>query len=184
MSGKKNLKITFIGVGIALNIVGAFIALNLKLPIYLDSIGTAVVAVIFGPIAGVLTGLLGSLVSGVAFDIYSLYFMPVQIFTGGLVGYAYKKGMLDGYKRIISMLFITAIISTVGAIITVKVFGGLTSSGSSYILVFLMNLGVNDVLAAFLVQFVTDYFDKLIAVSIAIMIVKRMPVNIKTKISS
>ena len=45
MNKTVNVKnITLISMGIALNVVGAFIALNLRLPIYLDSIGTILIA--------------------------------------------------------------------------------------------------------------------------------------------
>jgi hypothetical protein len=48
--------------GIAINIVlGATVANAIKLPIYLDSIGTILVGVLAGPIAGALTGFLGNL---------------------------------------------------------------------------------------------------------------------------
>ena len=43
MSNGRNfttLKQCMVALGIVLNIVGAFIALNLRLPIYLDSVGT------------------------------------------------------------------------------------------------------------------------------------------------
>src|SRR6266567_4515699 len=50
-------------VGIAINIVlGATVANALKIPIYLDSIGTILVGVLAGPIAGALTGGLANLI--------------------------------------------------------------------------------------------------------------------------
>ena len=97
MKEKTNIrKLTLMGFGVALNIVGAFIALQLKLPIYLDSIGTILIACLLGPKYAVLTGLSGSLISGITFDIYSLYFAPVQIFTGFFAGYFYEKGFMKG----------------------------------------------------------------------------------------
>ena len=62
-------KLTLMGVGVALNVVGAFIAVTLKLPIYMDSIGTILISCLLGPKLGVLTGLCGSIVSGITFDI-------------------------------------------------------------------------------------------------------------------
>ena len=48
-------------VGIAVNIIlGQTVASALKIPIYLDSIGTILVGVLCGPIAGALTGALGN----------------------------------------------------------------------------------------------------------------------------
>ena len=69
MRNSKSLKLTIMGIGIALNIIGAFIALNLRLPIYLDSIGTIMVGFVLGPVYGVATGVLGSVVSGITFYI-------------------------------------------------------------------------------------------------------------------
>ena len=49
-------------IGIALNIVlGAAVANALKIPIYLDSIGTILVGVLCGPVAGALTGALATI---------------------------------------------------------------------------------------------------------------------------
>jgi hypothetical protein len=48
-------------VGIAINIIlGQTVASALKIPIYLDSIGTILVGVLCGPVAGALTGALGN----------------------------------------------------------------------------------------------------------------------------
>jgi hypothetical protein len=55
--------ITLMPVAIAINIVlGAFVQQVLKLPIYLDSIGTILVGVLAGPIAGLVTGVLSNLI--------------------------------------------------------------------------------------------------------------------------
>jgi energy-coupling factor transport system substrate-specific component len=49
-------------VGIAVNIIlGQTVAAALKIPIYLDSIGTILVGVLCGPVAGALTGALGNI---------------------------------------------------------------------------------------------------------------------------
>ncbi|MBT2158096.1 ECF transporter S component [Clostridioides difficile] len=83
--------ITLIAFGISINIIGAFIAMGLRLPVYLDSIGTIMIASLLGPKYAVVTGVFGSLISGITFDVYSLYFAPVQISTGLLAGIAFKR---------------------------------------------------------------------------------------------
>ena len=70
-----------VALGIVLNIVGAFIALNLRLPVYLDSSGTVLSGALLGPVYGVATGVLGSFISGITFDVYSLYYAPVQFLS-------------------------------------------------------------------------------------------------------
>lgn len=176
------LNISIIGFGIALNIVGAFIALNLRLPIYLDSIGTIMVSFILGPIYGVITGLLGSIVSGITFDIYSLYFAPVQIFTGLLGGLMYKNGFMKGVKMPLGVLAVSIFSSFTGAVIAAYLFGGITSSGSTYIVQFLSGIGVNKVVSVFIVQFITDYADKFVAVSLAMSVIVGIPGALKQRL--
>lgn len=177
------LSITVIGFAIALNIVGGFVALNLKLPIYLDSIGTIMAAFILGPIYGAVTGLLSGIVSGFAFDIYSLYFSPVQIIIGLSAGLMYKKGLIKGVRIPLGVLPVAVCSSLVGAVIAAYLFGGVTSSGSSLIVQFLSGIGVNKVVSVFIVQFLTDYADKFIAISLALSVILAVPGSLKQKLA-
>lgn len=160
--------ITLVGFGITLNIVGAFIALTLRLPIYLDSIGTIMIACLLGPKYAIMTGMCGSFISGVTFDIYSLYFAPVQISTGLFAGMMYQKGFLNGKKTPLGVLAFALPTSLISAVISAVVFGGITSSGSSYVVQILMTIGVPDVVSVFITQVLTDYMDKFIAVGLVV----------------
>ena len=79
-------KICMIAFAICINFVGGQIALFLKLPIYLDSIGTVFVAAVLGPFYGMLPNLLSGLLMGMTVDIYSLYYAPVGIILGFVKG--------------------------------------------------------------------------------------------------
>lgn len=175
-------KVTLIGLGISLNIIGAFIALTLKLPIYLDSIGTILIACLLGPKYAVITGVCGSLVSGFTFDIYSIYFAPVQITTGLIAGIMYNKGFLNGKKTPLGVFVFTIPTSIISAMIAAFLFGGITSSGSSYIVQILKLMGISDVVSVFITQIVTDYIDKFIAVALVGAAVNALPKNIKLSI--
>lgn len=171
--------ISLIGLGIALNIMGAFIALSLRLPIYLDSIGTILIACLLGPKYAVITGICGSLVSGMTFDIYSLYFAPVQISTGLLAGLMYNKGLLEGKKTPLGVLMFTIPTSIISAVIAAYLFGGVTSSGSSYFVQIMRAIGMPDVLSVFVIQVFTDYIDKFAAVALVALGVNALPKSIK-----
>ena len=100
MNKSMNIRnLTLVAMGISLNVIGALIALTLRLPIYLDSIGTILIACLLGSKYAVMTGVCGSLVSGFTFDPYSIYFAPVQLSTGLLAGLMYNKGFLKGKKN-------------------------------------------------------------------------------------
>ncbi|MEW6223882.1 MAG: hypothetical protein AB1627_04565 [Chloroflexota bacterium] len=78
--------ITLMPVAIAINIVlGYTVQTVLKLPIYLDSIGTILVGVLAGPIAGALTGILTNLIWQYAPGIGGGTIGPFAI-TAGVIG--------------------------------------------------------------------------------------------------
>ena len=54
--------LTLVALGITMNMVGGFIALQFKLPIYLDAIGTLMVASLLGPKYALLAGIGSNLV--------------------------------------------------------------------------------------------------------------------------
>ena len=57
MNKKINIRnLTLVSMAIALNVIGALVALGLRLPIYLDSIGTILIACLIGPKYAVMTG--------------------------------------------------------------------------------------------------------------------------------
>ena len=171
--------LTLVGLGITLNVVGAFIALQLRLPIYMDSIGTLLIACLLGPKYAIMTGLGGSLVSGMTFDMYSLYFAPVQISTGCLAGIMYQKGFLKGKKTPLGVLAFAVPTACVSACVSAMVFGGITSSGSSYLVQILSAFQIPRVVSVFIVQIFTDYMDKYVGVLLVCAGIKVLPPRMK-----
>lgn len=157
-------KLTIIAMSIALNFVGAFVALSLKLPIYLDSIGTLLGSILFGPQYGISIGVVTSLITS-TYDSYSLYFMPVQIIIGLLSGLFAKKILESNILgKIVTVFIISVCGSVVSSLIATYLFGTITSSGSSYIVQLLRGLHVPDFLAVFIIQVFTDFLDKFISI--------------------
>ncbi len=91
-------------VAIAINIAVGAIVVFLRLPIYLDSIGTVLVGVLAGPWAGALTGLLANLiwsilpVPGGAGPIIA-FFAPVAGVIGLMAGFWGGAGRLPAPNR-------------------------------------------------------------------------------------
>lgn len=169
--------------GIVLNIIGGQIALALKLPIYLDCIGTVMIGGILGPIWGMIPNFVSGIIMGFTVDIYSLYFAPVGIITGLMAGLVRKMYMKEikspSVKSTLAAILAAACISVPGtivsSIINAVLFGGVTSSGSSILVQIFSHAGMNMTLSIFIVQFLTDYLDRLIAVLIVRRIGSVMP---------
>lgn len=153
---------------IALNIIGAYIALCLKLPVYLDSMGTILAGALLGPWYGVAAGMGGAFISGITSDVYALYFMPAGMITGFMAGVLFKTSAFRGIKLPFGIAALTLPGTLVSSCISAYVFGGVTSSGSSIIVQGLKHLGCNLVVSAFVVQIVTEYADRFISASLVL----------------
>ena len=176
------LRLTVTAFCIALNIGGSYLALLLRLPIYLDSIGTILAGALMGPWYGLAAAVGNGLISGVLTDVYSLYFLPVGAVTGLMAGLLFRKGILKGWKVIPGSLALTVPGTVLSASISAFLFGGVTSSGSSLLVQLFHHLGLNLVASAFAVQIVTDYADRLISVLLVLVLTACLSVNLKMRL--
>lgn len=180
MNANRTLKLTTLALCGVLNILGGTIALLLRLPVYLDSIGTVLAAALFGPVAGLVPGLISGLISGMTSDVYAFYYIPVQLVIGlfaGLVFYRLRPAKATGSRReglsFRSMgrkLFPAALAislpgTVVSSTITALVFGGITSSGSTVLVQLFHSLGMNLTLSVCVVQALTDFADRIIVLA-------------------
>ena len=99
-----------------------------------------------------------------------------------MAGLVFRTVWLKGWRLPIGSLAVSLPTSVVSAMITAFLFGGITSSGSSYLVVLMNNLGMNLTLSCFLVQVLTDYGDKLIAVILVTATLRSMTPEMKLKI--
>ena len=120
------LAILLIPVGVAVNFVGGQLASLLKLPMYLDTIGTIFTAMLCGPWVGAVTGALTNIVTGIANPV-NFAFIPVNIIAGLVTGYLARFNWFSvWWKWILSMLIMAAVSIIVSAPIVVLMFGGVT----------------------------------------------------------
>lgn len=172
--------VSFIAIAIALNIVGGQIALHLHLPIYLDSIGTFLIAIVCGPIYGMIPNTLSGIVMWMLGDSYALAYAPVGIVLGLLVGKVCKNRK-ESILWILLMAFVVSLpTSLISASITAKLFGGITSSGSTFLVQVLAKfIGLTP--ACFVIQMFTDYIDRVVSLVIVTILIKRLPSRLLQK---
>ena len=168
-------KMCVIALAIVLNVIGGHIALLFHLPIYLDSIGTIMIAMLYGPVYGMLPPLLYGLVMGFTLDIYSLYFMPVGLMLGLMTGLVSKYFSLKKWRMIPGAMLITIPGTIVSSIITAVLFSGITSSGSTVIVQVLNKAGLGLTASVFIVQILTDYLDRLLSLVVVTYLLHVIP---------
>lgn len=183
MLGKISVhKITLIALAIVINIVGSYIALVLHLPIYLDSMGTIMTAILLGPFYGLFPGVLSALVTGMTSDIYAFYYMPVGIVLGVMTGFVFQKNKSN--KLFVKSFCISVPASLISACITTNVFGGITSSGSTMLVQLLAKTPLGLTLSCLIVQFFTDYFDRLLSLWLVFSVIKKLPDSLTNKLKN
>ena len=181
-------QICFLALFVVLNFVGGQLALMLRLPIYLDSIGTFLTGALLGPWFGMVPSLLNGVIMGMTVDIYSLYFAPTGMIIGfmsGLVFRWWKKNQAGPAQmiRIFAAALLISLPGTVASALTCGVlFGGVTSSGSTILVQLLSKtpLGLTGSIIA--VQIVTDYLDRVISLFVVLAFLKVLPANFKAKL--
>jgi len=165
MNFKKNFNTmtwVLIPVAIAINVVVGQIVLTLKLPVFLDSIGTILVAVVAGPWAGALTGVLSNLIWGLAIDPNALPWWPVAMFIGFVAGVCAQFGLFrSAWKVVVAGLLVAVTAAVVSTPIAVYLYGGITASGISFLTAYLMQTGVGVVQAVLSANFISEPVDKI-----------------------
>ena len=125
------LAILTIPVCVAVNFVGGQLASLLKLPMYLDVIGTIFSAMLCGPWVAAVVGAITNLLTSIANPV-NLPFIIVNVVVGLTTGWMSRANMFSCWWKTAIALVLQAIISTVvSAPIVVLVYGGVTGSGTS-----------------------------------------------------
>jgi len=169
------LALLIIPVGVAVNFVGGQLASILKLPMYLDTIGTIFAAMLCGPWVGAVTGALTNVVTGIANPV-NFAFIPVNVLAGLVTGFLARKKMFSTWwKWIISMVIQAAVSIIASAPIVVLVYGGVTGSGTSIITAAAMAAGANIWAAFFGTEGIFTVLDRVISFVISWLVIKVIP---------
>ena len=162
----KTLSLCIIAFSAVLNLLGGTVALAFRLPVYLDSFGTIFTAAVLGPAAGIIPGLISGIISGCTSDVYAFFYIPVQMILGLVCGLMLRRIRPFERNTLWKLFPLAAVVSIpatlVSAAITAEVFGGITSSGSSVLVQLFHTGGLPLTASVFLVQFLTDYLDRII----------------------
>ncbi|MDI8082516.1 ECF transporter S component, partial [Salmonella enterica subsp. enterica serovar Kentucky] len=136
--------LVLIVIAIAINMIGGQLISMLKLPIFLDSIGTLISAVLLGPFIGMLTGLLTNLLWGLLTDPIAAAFAPVAMVIGLVAGWLARAGWFRTLpKVIVSGVVITLAVTLVAVPLRTALFGGVTGSGADLFVAWMHSMGQN-----------------------------------------
>jgi energy-coupling factor transport system substrate-specific component len=171
------LALALIPRAVALNLALGAVVAALKLPVYLDSVGTILVAVLAGPWAGIVTGVVSNSVLGLLVSPALFAFIPVAIVIGWLAGIAGRIGAFGSLAGAIAAgLVIGVAAALASAVIVISLMGGLTASGTGILTIAIRAaLGVSVHNAAKIAAVVTDAMDKPFSCALVYLVLERLP---------
>lgn len=169
--------IVLIPAAIGINYLGKLFAGLLKLPLWLDAIGTVLASMLAGPIIGAASGIINNIIYGITVDPISTVYAITSGAIGLIVGVMAYKGWIANIKKAI---VIGLVVGLAAAIISTPLnmifWGGQTGNvwGDAFY-AFLISNDLPVWLASFGDSIVVDVPDKVVTVIIAFLIFKGLP---------
>lgn len=177
------IALLLIPVGVSLNVVGYQLSSILKLPVFIDMIGTLMVSMIAGPWVGALTGLLGNVVSGMLNPV-AIAYGAVSMIIGFISGYLSKWKFYTNIFGIIVGCLILAIVSAgAAAVVTVFLFGGVTGAGTDLITATFLAAGKELWKSVLSTNLISGTINTIINFAISWLIVRRIPDRFLAKLN-
>lgn len=169
--------LVLIPAAIGINYLGKLFASLLKLPLWLDAIGTCLAAVLGGPIVGAICGAANNIIYGLTMDPISTVYALTNIGIGIVVGVLAYKGYMKNIKgAIITGIVVGLVAVLISTPLNIYFWGGTTGNvwgDALYAWAVSQNLPMW--LASGLDELVVDVPDKLAVVILVFIIQKSLP---------
>jgi len=159
--GQLSLLILFTSV--LINIIGAYIESIFLFPVYLDSIGTILSAVLLGPHIGAIVGFATNMINGYLIAGEHVLFAPVNVFIGLVTGVILYDKKIELKTVLYALAVVTVIGAIVGNLISIYFFAGITEGGVGHITQTLQAFVESIPTSAFLAGVYTNLLDKVIS---------------------
>ncbi len=169
--------LVLIPAAIGINYIGKLFAGVLKLPLWLDSIGTALASMLGGPIVGAISGAANNIIYGLTMDPISFVYALTSIAIGITVGIMAYRGQINTlWKAIISGIVVAVVAAVVSTPLNVIFWGGQTGNvWGDALYAYLISHSVPTWIASFFDEIVVDFPDKIATMIVAFLIYKGLP---------
>lgn len=170
--------VVLIPVCIGINFLGKLFASTLKLPLWLDSIGTCIGAILGGPIIGGLCGAINNLVYGLIIgDNITIIYLFTSLGIGVATGIMARLGFMKTFLRSLLTACVAGLVAVViSTPLNVIFWGGTTGNvWGDALFAYTQANNMPVFLGSFLDEVVVDVPDKLITLIIVYLICLALP---------
>jgi energy-coupling factor transport system substrate-specific component len=170
-------ELVLIRLGVALNLVIGQIVAALLLPVFLDAVGTMLVAALAGWRAAVVAGLVSQVLNAVISGNFT--WLPFGLVMVVIALYAAAAARLGAFRRLwtsaLAGLLLGVVAGSTAAPISYHLFGGGTAGGVTAVTTLLRALGLPLKAAVFTSSISTDLLDKTVAFLLVFAILRSLP---------
>ena len=174
------LAIVLIPVCIAIDWAGHVVASTLKLPLFLDSIGTVLGGLLAGPWVGGIAGLITNFISSGTVDPTAAPYSIISLAIGFAAGIAGYYGWHKSWPGRVALYVLIVLVASIGSTpINIHLYAGQSGTPFGDLTVYpaIIKAGMPSWLAAYLDEATGDIPDKLITVVVAILIYFGLPMR-------
>lgn len=151
---------------ILINMLGRYICSSISLPLWLDSLGTFLVSIVVGPVAGGLVGVISILLNALLLP-ESIEYAIVAFLSGIVVGVFYPKDSHELFQSFCTAAITTLTTVTVSTPISIILYDGYIGNKWGDACVDMLLQSNNSVVASsFLGQAFIDFPDKVLSILI------------------
>lgn len=170
-------QLALMGMLVALNVAIGGIVHVVKLPIYLDAIGTILAALVLGLVPGIVVGVVSFLVAAAIINPVYIWFIGTQAVIAVFVYLlASRLFVFKSLARVIPTgLLLGVVTGIVSAPVIIFVFGGVAGSGRDLITAGLLSMGQQIYKAVILSGAASEPVDKLLQTLAAFFVLKSLP---------
>lgn len=173
------LVITLVPLAAATDIIGGNVTLALKLPVFLDTIGTFVAAVVLGPWWGALAGTMANVVGGIVTPLGTSNIPFLLANVAAALAWGYGIRALGMGRNALTFFLLNAVVAVlvalVAAPIVLFVYGGATGHPSDAITAAVEFTGQSLASAVVASNLVVNLADKVIAGYVGLAILQALP---------
>ncbi|SMO77512.1 ECF transporter S component [Melghirimyces algeriensis] len=169
--------LALIPVAVGINYIGKLFAGVLKLPLWLDAIGTVLASMLAGPVIGAISGVVNNIIYGLTVDPISFVYGITSLFIGLVTGVMANRGWIQSWgKAIVVGLVVGLTAVLVSTPLNIVFWGGQTGNlwGDALFAV-VMSQTSSVWLASFLDELVVDLPDKVLVVLCSYAIYRGLP---------
>lgn len=169
--------VVLIPIAVGINLIGGTLCSALKLPLFLDMIGTIVIACLSGPWVASLCGLLTNVFLALAANPVYLPYSLASVLCGLVTGYMVKAGLFKKIWGVVLTWLACTLTNVVSAsVVTIFVYGGSAGVTGTAVLTATLVAATKDIAASVIsTSMLENLVDKGIAFLIAYIIVQRIP---------